>query len=305
MEIKATMKKILLTIFATVLCFSTLNKAYGFVRYEEKHPKKTILVNVSGVVHYEPFGWEEKNISVKLSGYRTVFKPILDILAADVNADLRYKTYFKNVEAAMKEVRKNDIDLFLGAYSKTELYKGLHFLYPAVLYNPITVFMMPNRIDEVKSTDDLKKLKGVRIVSELFSDFVDKKVSELNPIEVNTPYEAFEKLFTREADYIITSYYSGMVEAIKLGLLQQIAPAKQTLWKIPMFIGVGKASIYRDKLSKRITKYLTDEKNLKAVEDHLQQLIKDLEKKYEGVVPPTFVSFKDTDTQVTSSDNAQ
>ena len=83
-----------------------------------------------------------------------------------------------------------------------------------------------------------------------------------------TMKEAFEKLFTREADYIITSYYSGMVEAIKLGLLQQIAPAKQTLWKIPMFIGVGKASIYRDKLSKRITKYLTDEKNLKAVEDH-------------------------------------
>ena len=296
-ELKATMKKILLTIFSITLCFGTLKAAYSFVRYEEKHPRQVLPLNVSGIINYAPFGWNENSPTAKERGYLTIAKPIMDILVSDINAKLEYETLYPDLDYIMQEVRKNRIDLFLGAYSQTEIFKGLHFLYPAILYNPVTVFMIPHRVSEIKSTDDLKKLKGVRNINEPFSDFVNKKVSELNPIEVSSADEAFKKLFTREADYIITSYYGGMVEAIKLGLQKQVAPAKQTLWKMPMFIGVAKASPHREKISSRITKYLKDEKNIKAIEVHMQKMIKDIEKMYEGVVPPTYVSVQNEDAQ--------
>lgn len=35
----------------------------------------------------------------------------------------------------------------------------------------------------------------------------------------------------------MVSQYYGLVEAIKLGLREQISIAKQTLWKMPLFIG--------------------------------------------------------------------
>ena len=107
-------------------------------------------------------------------------------------------------------------------------------------------------------------------------------------MEVETSYAMFEKLFTREADYIITSYYYGMVEAIKLGIQKQVAPAKQALWNIPMFVGVSKTSRNRDLIAKRLTAYLHDDNNIKVLKESLQEEIKKIEKQYEGTVPPTF-----------------
>ncbi|MBR1949145.1 MAG: transporter substrate-binding domain-containing protein [Alphaproteobacteria bacterium] len=284
------MKKILLTIFSISLCLSSINNAHGFVRYEEKHPKRKIELDMGGFIDYAPFGWSEKYDTVeKRGGFSSVFMPIIDMFTKDANVEIDKSFYVKDVDELVQKVRSGEMDFFVGAYNETETFRGLHLLYPAVVYNPITVFMLPNRIHEVKSTEDLKNLKGVRNTNELFSDFVNNKVAEFNLIEVDSAYAAFEKLYTREADYMISSYYNGMIEAIKLGLKQQIAPAKQTLWRIPMFIGVSKTSRNREMISKRITKYLNDKNNIKAVEQYLQTLINDFSKRYEGVVPPTFV----------------
>lgn len=283
------MKKILLTIFSLTLCLSGINKAHGFVRYEEKNPQRVMELNMAGFINYAPFGWSEDYLKDGRNGYFTVFQPLMDVFVADANVELKDVNYTKDIDELVQKVRKGDIDFFIGAYSETELFRGLHLLYPAVIYNPITVFMLPNRIKEVSSTEDLKKLKGVINSKEQFSDFVKKRISEYNPMEVDSVYGAFEKLYTREADYMISSYYNGMIEAIKLGLKKQIAPAKQTLWNMPLFIGVSKTSRHRDMISKRITKYLTDKNNIKAVEQNLQKIITEFEQRYEGTVPPTFV----------------
>ena len=282
------MKKIMLTIFSIILCSQAASDAYGYVRYEDKNPKRKIELTMAGYTDYPPFGWSEKNES-GWDGYKNVFTPLMNIFIEDAKVELNTKLHIKNTDDLVQNVREGSIDFFVGAYHETEIFKGLHLLYPAVIYNPITVFMMPNRISEVSSTEDLKKLKGVRNVNEIFSDFVNQKVAELKPIEVNSAYEAFEKLFNREADYIISSYYGGMAEAIRLGLKKQIAPAKQSLWRIPMFVGVSKTSRNREMISKRISKYLTDKNNIKAVEQNIQTLISEMEKKYEGVVPPSFL----------------
>ncbi len=291
------MKKILLTIFSVMFCFQNINNAQSFVRYEEKNPKHVTEVEMSGYTNYAPFGWIEDQSFDGANGYFTVFEPLLNIFIADANVEISKKIYLKDIDELVQQVRSGNVDFFLGAYNETELFRGLHLLYPAVLYNPITVFMLPNKVKEVSSTEDLKKLKGARNVNEYFSDFVEKRVAEYKPIEVDSLYEAFEKLYTREADYLITSYYNGMLELTRLGLRNQIVPAKQSLWNIPMFIGVSKTSQHRDMISRRITKYLSDKNNIKAVEQNLQKLITEFEKRYEGTVPPTFIKDNSVDKQ--------
>lgn len=292
------MKKILLTVFSLAFCLYGINNAQSFVRYEEKNPRHKTELKMAGYLDYAPFGWVEKYDNTGRSGAYSVFKPLIDIFEADKEANIEIdKEFFvENTDQLVQKVRSGEIDFFIGAYNETEMFKGLHLLYPAVTYNPITVFMLPNRINEVSSTEDLKKLKGIRNSNEIFSDFVEKRIEEYNLAEVDSAYQAFEKLFKREADYMISSYYNGMIEAIKLGLKKQIAPAKQTLWRIPLFIGVSKTSRHREMISRRITKYLTDKNNIKAVDEYMQTLVREFEQRYDGMVPPTFIQDSSTDT---------
>ncbi len=287
------MKKTLLTVFTFSVLTVLVHNALAFVRYEDKHPKKVTELHMTGYINYAPFGWVDNPDGVVYGQFHTVFQPMIDSFIKEANIKMHYDLQQKNFDDLAQKVRQGDIDFMVGAYYQTEMFKGLHLLYPAAMHNPITVFMLPNRINEVKTTDDLKKLKGVRYTGEYFSDFVEKKVAELNPMEVDTIYQMFEKLFTKEADYIISSYYFGMLEAIRLGLKKQIAPAKEALWNIPVFVGVSKTSRNRELISKRLTKYLNETQNTDMLKRNIQNVINDFEKKYEGVVPPTFGLDKD------------
>ncbi|MBE6454677.1 MAG: transporter substrate-binding domain-containing protein [Alphaproteobacteria bacterium] len=287
------MKKTLLTVFTFSILTVLVHNALAFVRYEDKHPKKVTELHMTGYINYAPFGWVDNPDGVVYGQFHTVFQPMIDTFIKEANIKMHYDLQQKTFDDLAQKVRQGDIDFMVGAYYQTEMFKGLHLLYPAAMHNPITVFMLPNRINEVKTTDDLKKLKGVRYTGEYFSDFVEKKVAELNPMEVDTIYQMFEKLFTKEADYIISSYYFGMLEAIRLGLKKQIAPAKEALWNIPVFVGVSKTSRNRELISKRLTKYLNETQNTDMLKRNIQNVINDFEKKYEGVVPPTFSLDKD------------
>ena len=291
------MKKVLLTIFIlSAVCWSAA-RALAFVRYEDKHPQRETEIHMTSYLDYAPFGWVDNPHEVIKGNFHTLFQPLIDDLVKSANLKMKYDMQRETVDELVQKVRQGEIDFMVGAYYQTEMFKGLAILFPAAVYNPITVFMIPNRIKEVKSTEDLKKLKGVRNVNEFFSDFVEKKVEELNLVEAESPYEMFEKLYTRQVDYILTSYYNGMAEAAKLGLTPQIAAAKQTLWNIPMFVGVSKTSKHRDLIEKRIIQWLNDEKNIKRLQDEMQLKIREIQKQYDGVVPPTFGLEKQADSQ--------
>ena len=297
------MKKTMLTIFIlSVVCLAT-TKVLAFVRYEDKHPKRETEVHLTGYIDYAPFGWVDNPYEVNYGQFHTMFQPMIDDLAESANLKMKYDLQRKTVDELVQKVRQGEVDIMVGAYYQTEMFKGLAILFPAATYNPITVFMIPNRIKEVNSTEDLKKLKGIRNVNEIFSDFVERHVAELNPVEAESVYEMFEKLYTRQVDYIITSYYNGMVEAAKMGLMSQIAPAKQTLWNIPMFVGISKTSKHRDLIEKRMINWLHDEKNIKRLQDEMQRKIEEIQKKYEGVVPPTFGLDKESEGSAVEKDN--
>ena len=282
------MKKLI--IFCMMIALTLLWAAAGsaFVRYEDKHPKKVREVRITGFLDYAPFGYTERPDEILYGKFFTVFQPMIDTIKEENNLKIMYELSKRNFPAQVQEVRQGNIDVVLGAYHETELFRGLELIYPAALINPITVFMLPNRIDDVKSVDDLKKLKGVRTSKEAYSDFVEQQLKEYNIETVDNSYDLFERLFTKKADYILISQYYGLIEASKLGLRNQISVAKQTLWQVPMFIGVSKLSRERKMLSQKLTRYLEDPKNQEIIKQNIIRLVNEAEANAQGIVPPTF-----------------
>lgn len=282
------MKKIMTKFLVVLLAALTFSgSCFAFVRYEDKMEKKLVRqINVTGFTNLPPFGYIITN-DVGKKTYQTVFKPLLDHFAKENNLDLSYKTK-GTYEELISEVRKGEIDLLLGAYYNTEDYRNMELVYPAILTNPLTVFVLPNRINDIKDVGDLQKLKGVRLANEVYSDFVKEQMKPLNIEVVDTPYELFERLFTKKVDYILISHYQGLIEASKLGLRQQISIAKQAIWSMPIFFAVSKFAKERKMITKQLTAYCKNEELRKQVSDNLQKIVQDIEQANIGVVPPTF-----------------
>ena len=274
--------------FASILGISILlttnSHAISIRESQPQDEHKEIIA--TGFRQYPPFGYIKKN-NQNEDVLGSIFKSILDNMAIDNNWTPTYVLY-KDYTRQVLEVKRGNIDVILGAYHDTTLYNGIELIYPAAIINPITVFMLPNRINEVKSTEDLQRLKGVRVKHEVYSNFVEKQLLNYNIESVDTTYELFEKLFTKKADYILIGQYYGLIEASKLGLRNQISIARQTLWQMPMFIGVSKLSHYRKMLVQKITQHLSVPANIEAIRQKVIQMVDKAEIDAQGVVPPTF-----------------
>ncbi len=273
---------------AIVFLIGTSITAKAFVRYEDKHPQKRRDIHITGFIDYAPFGFVEHPDEKIYGKFTSIFQPMFETLAKENNLRVFYDLQKKDYPTLVQEVRKGEVDVLFGAYHQTETYRGLELIYPAAINNPITIFMLPNRVNEIKSTDDLRKLKGVKIAHEVYSDYINEQLKQFNIESVDSSYEMFEKLFTKKVDYILVSHYFGLIEAIKLGLREQIAVARQTLWQIPMFIAVSKLSRERKMLAQKLTRYMEDENNRKAFQEAVTQMVAEFEKNSQGIVPPTF-----------------
>lgn len=282
------MKKLIISCMMLTLTLLWAAAGSAFVRYEDKHPKKVREVRITGFLDYAPFGYTEHPDELLYGKFFTVFQPMIDTLKKENNLKIMYELSKRDFPAQVQEARQGNIDIVLGAYHETELFRGLELIYPAALINPITIFMLPDRIDEVSSVSDLKKLRGVRSSKEVYSDFVEQQLKGYNFEVVDNSYDLFERLFTRKADYILISQYYGLIEASKLGLRNQISVAKQTLWQVPMFIGVSKLSRERKMLSQKLTRYLENPKNQEILKQNIIRLVNEAEINAQGIVPPTF-----------------
>lgn len=273
---------------AFLVCLMSFNLAHGLVKYEDRLLAKTRDIKVAGFIDYAPFGKVTRKEEKMRGTFATVFQPMLDEVSEENNFNMNYATLEDNYPNLVQKVRSGEIDILIGAYYDAEIYKGLDFVFPSILSNPITVFMLPNRINEVSNLTDLKGLKGIRSSKEYYSDFVNKQLEPYNLEVTDDSYVMFEKLFTRQVDYILAGQYFGLIEASKLGLRNHVSVAKQTLWKIPVFIGVSKISPNRNMLMNRLTKYSENPENQKKIKDNLIKVVNDFEKINDGVVPPTF-----------------
>ncbi len=282
------MKKIITLCLGAAILLATFSTSFALVNYEDRNEMKFKDVKGSGFLEYAPYGFVENPSEIVRGKFTTVWQPLVDELLKDKTIefkfDLRRRTDKDNIQAT----KGGKIDIFFGAYNETKLYDGLELIFPSIISNPATIFMLPNRVNDIKEIDDLKKLKGVRLSTEMFTDFVERQLKQYDIETVDTSYDLFERLFTKKVDYILVTQYVGIIESIKLGLRGQVSEARQTLWKMPMFIGISKVSPNRRFLVRLFTQLSTDPKMQEAVRNNLHKIIEDFEKKYEGTVPPTF-----------------
>ena len=277
-----------------LIIINTTSSVNAMVVFEEINSDSTPEINIAGFVDYPPFGSSNKPKRNEYQKFTTVFQPIFDDLAKTNKIDIKYKNHYKDYSNTINDVKSGDIDILAGAYYDTKKYVDLDLVYPSILSNPITIFMLPENVSKIKTKEDMKKYKGIRSSKEYYTDFALEELESYNIETVNTGYEMFEKLFTKKVDYILAGQYFGIMEASKLGLRNYVVASKQTLWKMPMFIGISKMSKHRKKLMNRITQYSKDPKNKEIIKNNLIQMIRDFEILNSGIVPPTFKEEQDS-----------
>lgn len=274
------MKKALLTIF---IFFAVITTGWLFAT-SQSSASGSVTITIGGYNNYAPFGYMDEN-----DKWKTVFQKVFENMAAEIDANIVYKFYdIKDTDIIARDIREAKVDLFVGAYNQTEEFENLYLIFPAMVSNPVALFVLPSQISEIKSLEDMKKLRGARYSGEVFNDFVENKLQTYNLERIDSAYDMFEKLFTKKIDYILSGYYFGMIEAVKIGINHQIAASKQTLLNIPVFVGITQMSPYRDLIARHVNRYFQDEKVVADIKDNFRAILEDFENKYAGVVPPTF-----------------
>ena len=149
--------------------------------------------------------------------------------------------------------------------------------------------MLPSKMGAVRSVQDLKPLKGAIHSKERFSDYINDKLKDFQIEYVDTSYELYGKLIRGEIDYVLTSIYFGTIETAKLGLRHQVAFSRQSLWTMPVFIGISKASVHREYLSHTLSKMLEKPEIKEKIKKDMEDIVNGVVEKYAGTVPPSFL----------------
>lgn len=201
----------------------------------------------------------------------------------------QYKTeQVPSLEDVILNIRSNEAQLFFGAYANTKIFTGVELVYPASVSNPIHVITLPDVQEKIKSTKDLARLKGVMSKTEFLSDFVSRKLQNLKITYVETPYDAYETLFTGDADYIIGGMYYNKIMASRYGIGQYLAYSSKPIFKIPAFIALSKLmpqmSLYKKDLSAEFSKPQFGNE----VKKEILRIVEEEISKNQGIVPPAF-----------------
>ena len=270
-----------------IICLVLLaSSALAMVEVKSDKNTQRRELKITSFLDYPPFGEVVAN-DYDLPQMYTVYDQFIEDFAQKNHYVTSY-IFNKKYKDLVMDILRGEIDLILGIYYDTEQYKGIEYVYPSILNNPMAAVMMPNRINEVHTMDDLKNLKGGMDSREHLADYVTKAMKNYNVVYVDNSEELYRKLFTGEIDYVFTSYYYGIVQTSRLGIRNQISFTKQSLWDMPLFLGISKTSMLRKSLYSTFTRMLKNDQYKKDLEKHLIETLQKIEQQNAGVVPPSF-----------------
>lgn len=260
-------------------------------------------INIVGLPDFPPFSYYDPKLGIL--GWTGAFvKPMINAMQ-----ELNIKNEFgivssgemPSVKMLLIEVRAGTYQLFIGANSDTKLYKGLELIYPSIISNPIHVITLPDKQANLKSYNDLKNYRGVASREEYFSDFVLRKLKEANVKFVDTSYEAYEKLFTDEADFMIGGLYYNKIMSSRYGLERYLAFSRKPLYKTPIFLALSKVMPKLSEYQKAFQQIFSSPEFANAVKQEIIRIVDDELTKNDGIVPPSFakdVSDGTSNTQI-------
>lgn len=276
------MKKFLLFFGFIALCLT--KPALAQIEFDEIKSRSYEKISITGFDDYYPFGQFESN------SYSGVLKDFIEEFCQLGKYIIEYLPTHEGYEQMIRTSSKGKgADVILGMYSETSLYDELKYIYPAAIDNPINIVMLPSRMTEVKSVESLKKLKGAIHKKERISDDIKNYLKSFNVEYVDNSEDLYAKLLKGEVDYVLTSIYFGRIEISKLGIRDYVAISKQSIFTMPLFIGISKFSPHRDFMVHNLSRMLEKPEMQEKIKNNMLEIIQQIEKNNAGIVPKTYI----------------
>ena len=189
----------------------------------------------------------------------------------------------------IKEAERNHLDFIIGVYSDSTLYKDFKFIYPALLDNPIHLVMLPANINKIKSLKDLKSLKGAICAKDQWNDYTLEQFKEFKIEQIDNSEEMYRQLINGEIDYILTTYWYGMSEIMKLGIQDLVAVSQKGLWNMPLFIAISNFSPQKTYLVHYMTEYLKNPEVIAKIKERALEVLEEIKTQNQGVVHDSYI----------------
>lgn len=290
------MKNFLFYLVIGLLFFVHNASAQGMVKKDRIG--KTYL-SVTGLPDYPPFSSYEfiKRESNSFFKFKSAFLQPLEKVSNQNRIKIQSENFPESqsidVSNLIIETKDGLFDIFIGAYADTKLFRGLKLIYPSDVSNPVHIITLPSDDFQIKKSSDLMKYKGVVIKTEYFSDFVLRKIKQFNIIFVDTPYEAYEMLFTGKAQYIIGGLYYNKIMASRYGIHQYFSFSTKPLFNIPIFVSLSQMRKSFEQYAKIYHQEFSNPEFATEVKNEIIRMVNEELEKNAGIVPPSFAYHND------------
>lgn len=278
---------------------------YGKKKYGFDQPMY-IFNEKAGTIH----GAKEMNVLANHEAFPfssieqgTAFAPVISTIAKRTKVYLKFlynEDEYKEEVTAFERGSNYRAALF-GVPKEYYPYSKNEYIYPAFFENKLHVITIRGAGIVINTKEDLLKYKGIYVEKDNLSSFIVKDFSNYKMLQVKDYSVAFEKLFTKEADYIVAGYYPSQIEAYKLGVRDYVSYSKDAIWKNPLFLRIHFKALNNPMIEK-LKRYLRTEEFKQARDKSLEDVLEIYKKNTQGVIPPMYIGNRTEDE--TSVDDA-
>jgi polar amino acid transport system substrate-binding protein len=221
------MKRILgLSVFAAL----TLASSAGFAADE------CSKITLTGHPQYPVIAYKDGDT---ISG---VAPDLVRAIGKDLNVPVesKYTGTWSDAQAAARDGR---VDMIVGVYYNDDRATYLDYVQPAFMFDEVVVFVAKGKGFTYTGQDDLIGKKGVTNEGESYGTDFDAFIKDKLTVERTDGIDAaFKDLLSGKADYLIAGYFSGLAEAAKEGIKNQVEPLSPAILEAEMFIAFSKKS---------------------------------------------------------------
>lgn len=174
---------------------------------------------VTGDPEYPPVLWTDPEDSTRLTGAAIeLLERALE--GSDVKVEALKVDSFS---AAEDEVRSGRIDMLAGVFLTPDRLGYMDFVHPAYLEVPSVLFVKRGESFAYSGWDDLRERPGATVTGARFGGAFDTYAREnLNLRQEATLEQAFQRLLSGGAEYVVFQRHQGLALAEQLGVADQL-----------------------------------------------------------------------------------
>ena len=167
---------------------------------------------------------------------------LVEAIAKNLKIPLESK-YMGSWADAQAAARDGKADMIFGIYYNDERATYLYYVKPAFMFDEVEIFIAKGKGFPFKGENDLIGKKGVTNQGESYGNDFDAFIKDkLTVARTDGIDAAFKDLLAGKADYLIAGYYSGLAEAAKAGVKDQVEPLSPAILEAEMFVAFSKKS---------------------------------------------------------------